>query len=122
MDFLNQLGEKLGTTMQTVRDADATKKARTVAAVPGLTLQVGKLEGQIKKSYQEIGEAYYLTHASDPNLEFEKQIMDIRQAKARIAELKAEIEKRKKYDPAAEREAKIVAEGQKDTTEASIQE
>ena len=117
MDFLNQLGEKLGVTMQTVRDADATRKAKVYAAVPGLTLQIGKLEGKIKKSYQEIGEAYYLTHASDPNLEFEKQIRQIREAKARIAELRAEIENRKKYDPAAQRAATIVSDSRTDETE-----
>ncbi len=107
MDFINQLGEKLGSSLQTVRDSDAMDRAKVYASVPGLTLQVGKLESKIKKSYQEIGEAYYLTHASDPGLEYEKQIKDIREAKEKIVSLRAEIERRKSYDPAAKRAADL---------------
>ncbi len=103
MDLFNQLGEKLGSTLQTVRDSDATKKAKNYASLPGLTLQVGKLESKIKTSYQEIGEAYYLTHAMDPDMAYEKQFAAIREAKAQIAELRLEIDRIKKYDPAKER-------------------
>ncbi len=108
MSFLNDLIEKLGIKLQAVKDADATKKARTMAGIPSLSLKIGKLEGVIKKSYQEIGEAYYLTHASDPELEYARQFTQIREAKEEIIKLRAEIERKKAYDPAREREAAIV--------------
>ena len=108
MSFLNDLAEKIGLKLQALRDADATKKAKTMAGIPSLSLKIGKLEGVIKKSYQEIGEAYYLTHATDPELEYAKQFAQIREAKEEIIKLRAEIERKKAYDPAREREAAIV--------------
>ena len=108
ISFLNDLIEKLGIKLQAVKDADATKKAKTMAGIPSLSLKIGKLEGVIKKSYQEIGEAYYLTHATDPELEYARQFTQIREAKEEIIKLRAEIERKKAYDPAREREAAIV--------------
>ena len=65
MDFLNKLSAKAGETFQTIKESDATKKAKNYAEIPGLSLQVGKQEGIVKKAYQEIGEAYYLAHKDD---------------------------------------------------------
>ena len=110
MDLFNQIGEKIGVTLKSVKDSDTTRKAKTYAALPGLTLKVTKLEGKINTAYKEIGEAYYLTHATDSELAFERQMSTIREAKSEIARLKAEIERIKKYDPAAEREAGIVSD------------
>ena len=65
MDFLNKLSAKAGETFQTIKESDATKKAKNYAEIPGLSLQVGKQESIVKKAYQEIGEAYYLAHKDD---------------------------------------------------------
>ena len=106
----SELIEKIGMKLQAIRDADATKKAKTLAGIPSLSLKIGKLEGEIKKSYQEIGEAYYLTHASEPALEYAKQFEQIRNAKEEIVKLRAEIEQKKAYDPAKERDATLKIE------------
>ena len=42
MDFLNKLSAKAGETFQTIKESDATKKAKNYAEIPGLSLQVGK--------------------------------------------------------------------------------
>ena len=99
MSSLNDLKEKLSSKLLALKESTATKKAKSLAGVPGLSLKIGKLEGEVKKSYQEIGEAYYLIHAADPEFEFEKQFTKIREAKEEIAKLRAEVEERKAYDP-----------------------
>ena len=71
MSFLNDLAEKIGLKLQALRDADATKKAKTMAGIPSLSLKIGKLEGVIKKSYQEIDEPY------DKTFEYEPCIKDV---------------------------------------------
>ena len=52
MDFLNKLSAKAGETFQTIKESDATKKAKNYAEIPGLSLQVGKQEGIVKKALQ----------------------------------------------------------------------
>ena len=98
MDFLNKLSAKAGETFQTIKESDATKKAKNYAEIPGLSLQVGKQESIVKKAYQEIGEAYYLAHKDDVDSIYSEQMQTITKALAKIEELKTEIENKKK-DP-----------------------
>lgn len=102
MDFLNKLGTKAGETFQTIKDSDATKKAKNYAGIPGLSLQVGKQEGVIKKAYEEIGRAYYRANRNNPDCDYAEQMATIKEAFDKIAELKAEIEAKKSYDPSEE--------------------
>ena len=107
MDFLNKLSAKAGETFQTIKESDATKKAKNYAEIPGLSLQVGKQEGIVKKAYQEIGEAYYLAHKDDVDSIYSEQMQTITEALVKIEELKTEIENKKKGPSDA---AKNVAE------------
>ncbi|MBQ8528049.1 MAG: hypothetical protein IJ429_06200 [Lachnospiraceae bacterium] len=102
MDFLNKLGTKAGETFQTIKDSDATKKAKNYAGIPGLSLQVGKQEGVIKKAYEEIGKAYYKANRNNPDCEYADQMEIIKEAFEKIAQLKAEIEAKKNYDSSEE--------------------
>jgi len=108
MDFLNKLGSKAGETFQTIKDSDATKKAKNYAGIPGLSLQVGKQEGVIKKAYEEIGKAYYKANKNNPDCEYAEQMVIIKEAFEEIARLKAEIEAKKNYDPSAEEEVVVI--------------
>ncbi|MBE5882375.1 MAG: hypothetical protein E7289_08735 [Lachnospiraceae bacterium] len=108
MDFLNKLGTKAGETFQTIKESDATKKAKNYAGIPGLSLQVGKQEGVIKKAYEEIGKAYYKANKNNPNCEYADQMAAIKEAKAKIAELKAEIEAKKSYDPSEDDVVEVI--------------
>ena len=108
MDFLNKLGSKAGETFQTIKDSDATKKAKNYAGIPGLSLQVGKQEGVIKKAYEEIGKAYYKANKNNPDCEYADQMAVIKEAFEKIAELKAEIEAKKNYNPSADGEEVVV--------------
>ena len=108
MDFLNKLGSKAGETFQTIKDSDATKKAKNYAGIPGLSLQVGKQEGVIKKAYEEIGKAYYKANKNNPDCEYADQMAVIKEAFEKIAELKAEIEAKKNYNPSADDEEVVV--------------
>ena len=83
------------------------RKQKNYAEIPGLSLQVGKQEGIVKKAYQEIGEAYYLAHKDDVDSIYSEQMQTITKALAKIEELKTEIENKKK-DPSDA--AKNVAE------------
>ena len=102
MDFFDKLGVKAGEAFQTIKDSDATKKAKNYAEIPGLSIQVGKQEGIIKKAYEEIGKAYYRANRSNPDCEYTDQMKTIKEAKEKIAELKAEIGAKKNYNSSAE--------------------
>ena len=102
MDFLNKLGTKAGETFQTIKDSDTTKKAKNYAGIPGLSLQVGKQEGIVKKAYEEIGKAYYRANKNNPDCDYADQMKVVKEALDKIAELKAEIEAKKHYDPSQE--------------------
>ena len=108
MDFLNKLGTKAGETFQTIKDSDATKKAKNYAGIPGLSLQVGKQEGIVKKAYEEIGRAYYKANKNNPDCEYADQMAIIKEAFEKIAELKAEIEAKKSYNPSDDDVVEII--------------
>lgn len=109
MDFFSKLGTKAGETFQTIKDSDATKKAKNYAEIPGLTVQVGKQESLLKKAYQEIGEAYYHIHKDDAMDSFAPMMDTVTQTLQKIEQLKAEIEEKKKYDPAKDRESEVAS-------------
>lgn len=95
MDFLSKLGEKAGEAIQTVKESEITHKAKNYAGIPALSIQVGKLETSIKQTYEAIGREYFQNHKDDENSEFAKQFESIKEAMAKIAELKEEIEAKK---------------------------
>lgn len=109
MDFFSKLGTKAGETLQTIKDSDATKKAKNYAEIPGLTVQVGKQESIVKKAYQELGEAYYNAHKEDAYDELAATMQTITQALEKIEKLKAEIESKKKYDPSKDNAADVAS-------------
>ena len=108
MDFLNKLGTKAGETFQSIKDSDTTKKAKSYAEIPGLSLQVGKQEGIIKKAYEEIGKAYYKANKNNPDCAYADQMTLIRESLEKIAALKAEIEAKKNYDPSADEDVEVI--------------
>ena len=109
MDFFNKLGTKAGEAIQTIKESDATKKAKNYAEIPGLTVQIGKQESVIKKTYQEIGEAYYNAHKDDAADSFAPMIQTVTEALDKIEELRTEIESKKKYDPSKDREQDVAS-------------
>lgn len=98
MDFFSKVSAKAGETIQTIKDSDVTKKAKSYAEIPGLQVQVGKAEAAIKKAYEEIGEAYFTAHADDAEPEYADLITLIKAKKELIGQLKSEIEDKKKVD------------------------
>ncbi len=117
MDFFDKLTTKAGEAFQTIKDSDATKKAKNYAGIPSLSIQVGKQEGVIKKAYEELGKAYYKANKNNPDCEYADQIAIIKEAFEKITQLKAEIEEKKNYDPAMDQEdAEVVVINPEETS------
>lgn len=95
MDFLSKVSAKAGETFQTIKDSDVTKKAKNYAGIPGLQVQIGKCESQIKKAYEDIGKAYYEAHEHEESGEYAELFESIRESQKKIGQLKAEIEEKK---------------------------
>jgi peptidoglycan hydrolase CwlO-like protein len=95
MDFLSKVSAKAGETFQTIKDSDVTKKAKNYAGIPGLQVQIGKCESQIKKAYEEIGKAYFEAHEQDADGEYAEQVEIIKENQKKIGQLKSEIEEKK---------------------------
>ena len=96
MDFLSKVYAKAGETFQTIKDSEVTKKAKNYAGIPGLQVQVGKCESQIKKAYEKIGEEYFKSHEHEEESEYPQQFQIIKENLEKIGRLKAEIEEKKK--------------------------
>lgn len=109
MDLFSKIGAKAGETFQTIKDSDATKKAKNYAEIPGLTVQIGKQESIIKKAYQELGEAYYNAHKDDSYDQNSDIMQTITQALEKIEKLKMEIELKKSYDPSKDNGADVAS-------------
>ena len=92
MDFLSKVSAKAGETFQTIKDSEVTKKAKNYAGIPGLQVQVGKCESQIKKAYEKIGEEYFKSHEHEEESEYPQQFQIIKENLEKIGRLKAEIE------------------------------
>ena len=101
MDFLNKVSAKAGETFQNMKDSEVTKKAKNYAGIPGLQIQIGKCESQIKKAYEEIGKAYYDAHEDEVQTEYAEMFETIKENKKKIGQLKADIEDKKKGGEAA---------------------
>ena len=95
MDFISQVSAKASETFQSIKDSEITQKAKNYAGIPGLQIQVGKYESQIRKTYEEIGKEYYLAHENDTDGEFAEQFAVIKEAQKAIGEIKAEIAEKK---------------------------
>lgn len=95
MDFLSKVTTKAGETFQTIKDSEVTKKAKSYAGIPGLQVQIGKCESQIKKAYEEIGKAYFEAHVHGDGGEYAAQFAAIKENQKKIGQLKAEIEEKK---------------------------
>lgn len=108
MDIFSKIGSVAEETFQTIKESDVTKKAVNYAGIPGLSMQVGKQESIVKKAYQEIGQMYYEAHKDDVDGEFAEKMAVIKEAMEKIDSLKAEIEEKKKYDPAKDASGNVV--------------
>lgn len=95
MDFLNRMSVKAGETFQNIKDSEVTKKAKNYAGIPALQVQIGKSESLMKKAYEEIGRAYFEAHSTEEDTEYAQQFQVIKDNKARIEQLKIEIEEKK---------------------------
>ena len=69
MDFFSKLGTKAGETFQSIKDSDATKKAKNYAEIPGLTVQVGKQESLVKKAYVYLNRGVELSAGKESEFE-----------------------------------------------------
>lgn len=96
MDFLSKVSAKAGETFQTIKDSEVTKKAKNYAGIPGLQVQIGKCESQIKKAYEKIGEEYFKAHEHEAESEYPEYFQTIKENLEKIGHLKAEIEEKKK--------------------------
>ena len=95
MDFISQVSAKASETIQNIKDSEITQKAKNYAGIPGLQIQIGKYESQIRKCYEEIGKAYFEAHEGEEDIEFAEQFAVVKEAKKAIGELKAEIAEKK---------------------------
>lgn len=101
MDFLSKVSAKAGETFQTIKDSEITQKAKNYAGIPGLQVQIGKCESQIKKAYEKIGEEYFKSHEHEEETEYDEQFKCIKENLEKIGRLKAEIEEKKRGGEAA---------------------
>lgn len=108
MDFISKLGSKAGETFQSIKDSDQAKKAKNLAGIPGLSMQVGKQEQIVKKAYQDIGEAYYKANKDNEFDTYASIMQTITDAMETIEKLKAEIEEKKNYDPSKDNSRDVV--------------
>ena len=94
MDIISKVSQKAEEAFQTIKNADATKKAMNYAEIPGLQIQIGKSEAAIKKAYEAIGKAYYNEKEGDTveEINFEEQFAIIKENKEKIVKLKEDID------------------------------
>ena len=94
---INEIKEKVMTTLGTV--ADATKdiasktadKAKAVARIAKLSMEINGERDTVKKAYLEIGKLYYELHRDDPDGFFAQLCDEVSIANASIAAKEAEI-------------------------------
>ena len=88
--FFDSLGDKLNVMGKGIAD-----KAKEVSDLSKLNTQIREEERKVQSAYQEMGEQYYKLHKEDPTPEFSENILAVDASLARIAQLKAEIQKLK---------------------------
>ncbi len=87
--------EKFGATVK-AKSKEAADKAKEMAGMAQLKIQVGTQEDIIKKNYQEIGKLYYELYSDMQEDPFQKSCEAIKAAKEEIERLQEQIELLKK--------------------------
>ena len=97
MPNFNELKEKVMTTIGTVADitkdfaAQTGDKAKGVARMAKLSVEITTEKETIKKAYSEIGKLYYETHKDNPEGFFTQLCEEVSLANSSIADKEAEI-------------------------------
>ncbi len=87
--------EKIGATVKQ-KSKEAAVKAKEVAGVAQLKIQVSTQEELIKKNYQKIGKIYFELYSDMPEEPFKKACEGIKDARKEIEALQEQIELLKK--------------------------
>ncbi len=97
MADMNELKERVVSTLENVADktmafaAIAADKAKAMARMAKLTVEINGEKDAMKKAYIEIGKLYYETHREDPDGFFAQLCEEITLAGENIAAKEAEI-------------------------------
>lgn len=86
MAFLDEFGKKFTKTSQTV-----AKKAKDVAEISNLKLQIKEEERRLKGRFAELGQQYYALHSEDAQAELSENVEKVNEMKRRIALLEERI-------------------------------
>lgn len=109
MDFISKVSAKAEETIQTIKDSEITQKAKNYAEIPGLQVQIGKCENNIRKAYEEIGRLYFNAYTDDPEELYKDLFETVKENQAKIGQLKADIEEKKNKDNIVDPEPKAEA-------------
>ena len=91
MDFLDDLGKKLGETVKVVGD-----RSQQIVEVGKFNIEIGKEEAVIKRLYTKIGEAVYRAHCGEETAEsIENLCQEVSQRQQRIEDLKKRVQELK---------------------------
>ena len=91
MDMFEKLGETIKQKSKVAAD-----KAKEVAGIAQLKIQINTQEDLIKKNYQEIGQRYFDLYKDMPEDPFMKECEDIKAAQKEIEKLQEQMELLKK--------------------------
>lgn len=86
MAFFEDFGKKFAKTSQSV-----AKKAKDVAEVGNLKLQIKEEERRIKGEFAELGQQYYALHCEDAPEELQELVNRVTEVKKRISMLEEQI-------------------------------
>ena len=90
-----EMFEKLGETIKQ-KSKIAADKAKEVAGIAQLKIQISTQEDLIKKNYQEIGKRYFDLYKDMPEDPFMKECDDIKAAQKEIEKLQEQMDLLKK--------------------------
>ena len=90
-----EMFEKLGETIKQ-KSKIAADKAKEVAGIAQLKIQINTQEDLIKKNYQEIGKRYFDLYKDMPEDPFMKECDDIKAAQKEIEKLQEQMDLLKK--------------------------
>ena len=91
MDMFEKFGETIKQKSKVAAD-----KAKEVAGIAQLKIQISTQEDLIKKNYQEIGKRYFDLYKDMPEDPFMKECDDIKAAQKEIEKLQEQMEMLKK--------------------------
>ena len=85
MDFLDDLGKKIGETVKVVGD-----RSQQIVEVGKINIEIGKEEATIKRLYSQIGEAVYKAHCGEEETaeDIDNLCQEISERQGRIQGLK----------------------------------